>query len=156
MIKLNKSGFTLIEFLSVIVIIAIVAAVTMTVIVPMIKAGTLRKAETRAQEFNEQVAKACEDSSLDIEIKYYTDKTKSEETTFDACSQSECYFELSGDMSEKFSKEINASQDIPANIKMLVASCEVKTACLDYTSGNFEGLKVETKDGVVTSETGNC
>ena len=44
--KMNKKGFTLIELLAVIVILAIVAAVTMTVIVPMISGKDLEGAES--------------------------------------------------------------------------------------------------------------
>ena len=60
--KLNKKGFTLIELLAVIVILAIVAAVTMTVVVPLSNGKAADGAESSAKNMINQVMGACQDS----------------------------------------------------------------------------------------------
>ena len=161
--KLNKKGFTLIELLAVIVILAIVAAVSMTVIVPMISGQSNKGAETSVKELNKQVANACSAAGAteaygNFEAaKYYTDNTKATETTVSDCAGSGCYIELSGNDAATFVKGMNISGDMPAHIKMTVANCQVQTSCVDYTAGQFSGLKVDTAaNGSVEATDGTC
>ena len=63
--KLNTKGFTLIELLAVIVILAIVAAVTMTIIVPMISGKGEEGALTSVSNMRQQIVNAC--SGLGVE-----------------------------------------------------------------------------------------
>ena len=57
--KMNKKGFTLIELLAVIVILAIVAAVTMTVVVPMISGKDEEGAIASVSNMRQQIVNAC-------------------------------------------------------------------------------------------------
>ena len=57
--KLNKKGFTLIELLAVIVILAIVAAVTMAVIVPKLNQAPIDAAKSSVATMKQQIANAC-------------------------------------------------------------------------------------------------
>ena len=79
--RMNKKGFTLIELLAVIVILAIVAAVTMTVVVPMISGKNEDGAITSVKEINKAVANACSADGASTAYgvfgadAYYTDST---------------------------------------------------------------------------------
>lgn len=161
--RLNKKGFTLIELLAVIVVLAIVAAVSMTVIVPMISGQANKGAETSAKELNKQVANACSASGSTTAYgkfeaaTYYTDNTKATPATAAACAGDGCYIELSNDDATNFVKGMNISGDMPTHVKMTVKNCQVQTACIDYTTGQFAGLKVDTAtNGSVTSTDGTC
>ena len=164
--KLNKKGFTLIELLAVIVILAIVAAVSMMVIVPLLGGKSNEAAVTSAKEINKQIANACSagdviDAYGNFEAAaYYTDSTKATAATKADCSTATgCYIELSGNDASSFIKGMNISGDMPAHVKMTIASCQVQTACIDYkdVDGGFKDLKVETDaNGKVTSVKGDC
>ena len=60
--KMNKKGFTLIELLAVIVILAIVAAVSMTVVVPMIGDRKEEAAISSVKNMVNQITGACQDT----------------------------------------------------------------------------------------------
>lgn len=158
--RMNKKGFTLIELLAVIVILAIVAAVTMTVVVPMISGKNEDGAVTSVKEINKAVANACSADGASTAYgvfgadAYYTDSTKATAATKADCSTATgCYLE----MAPENVKAMNISGDIPATIKMTVKNCQVVTACASYTNGSFSGLKVTTAaDGTVTAEEGSC
>lgn len=158
---LNKKGFTLIELLAVIVILAIVAAVSMTVIVPMINGQANKGAETSVKEINKQIAQACSAAGASEAYgkfetsKYYADKTKATEVTVSECSTTGCYIELDGDAASTFVKNLNISGDMPAHIQMTVANCQVQNDfCFNFTTGQFANLTVKVAtDGSVTAKT---
>lgn len=146
---MNKKGFTLIELLAVIVILAIVAAVTMTVIVPMISSKPKEAAEISAKDINRAIANAC--SSHGIDNSPYGDLVG----YIDACATTGCT--LTPTDPAAFVKALNLSGDVPAHITVTIKNCQVETACYDYTSGQFSGLKVNTAaTGTVTGASGPC
>ena len=156
--KMNKKGFTLIELLAVIVILAIVAAVSMTVIVPMISGKSNEAAETSVKEINKQIANACASSGASEAYGTFGTETDSADTIA-ACSKSTgCTLEY-GDATKAstFVKNLNISGDMPSYVKVVVKRCQVNSSCYHYTEGQFEGLKVETDaNGKVTSSKGTC
>jgi len=148
--KLNKKGFTLIELLAVIVILAIVAAVTMTVIVPMISSKPAEGAETSAKEINKAIVNAC--SSNGIENNPYGTLTG---YTDNCANSTGCT--LTPTDAATFVKALNVSGDMPDTATFIIKNCQVDTACIHFTGGQFDGLKVSTSaNGTVKAETGNC
>ena len=148
--KLNKKGFTLIELLAVIVILAIVAAVTMTVIVPMISSKPKEGAETSAKEINKAIINAC--SSNGVENNPYGTLTG---YTDDCATSTGCTLTPSDPAA--FVKALNVSGDMPAYVNVTIKNCQVDTACIHFTAGSFSGLKVNTaSNGTVTASDGTC
>ena len=151
--NLNKKGFTLIELLAVIVILAIVAAVTMTVIVPMIADKPKEAAETSAKEINKAIINACTSNGLTSNpygtLTGYTD---------DCATSTGCTItKTSAADASAFVKALNISGDMPAYVTVIIKNCQVDTACMHFTDGQFKGLKVNTTAaGAVTATSGTC
>lgn len=148
--RLNKKGFTLIELLAVIVILAVVAAVTMTVIVPMVTSKPAEGAETSAKEINKAIVNACSSNGMDPNP--YGTLTG---YTADCATSTGCT--LTPADPAAFVKALNVSGDMPAYVTVTIKNCQVDTACIHFTSGSFEGLQVNTTSaGVVTATSGTC
>lgn len=156
--RMNKKGFTLIELLAVIVILAIVAAVSMTIIVPMIDDKNNKAAETSVKEINKQIANACASPGASSAYGTFGTESDSAETIANCSESTGCTLEYSDETTAStFVKNLNISGDMPSYVKVEVKRCQVNTSCYHYTAGQFEGLKVETDaTGKVTSSAGTC
>lgn len=144
----NKNGFTLIELLAVIVVLAIVAAVTMTVIVPMLKDKPAEAAIVNLKEINMVTEKACAAFQLDYE-QYGTI-----EDFTDDCALTECTLNPSDPA--MFVDKLNVIGDAPDKLVMTLKECRVQTSCVHYSTGQFRNLTVKYNNGeLVVRETTN-
>ena len=151
--KMNKKGFTLIELLAVIVILAIVAAVTMTVIIPKISGQNLSGAETSMKDINKAVASSCADAGLTGSFGTFSPGTFATGDLTSCSNATGCTFELKNDAAATFVRAMNITGDYPAYVKMTVKNCQVDEATICFNAGAFEGVKVNTAAtvGTVTS-----
>ena len=142
--KLNKKGFTLIELLAVIVILAIVAAVTMTVVVPMINGKNVDGAVSSVRNMNSQIMGACQDS-LTAEIMNPAHGTFAGTVTNPASGTvANC---TSGTCSISFSatdlKGMNISGEMPASFTATMTNCNITSETVTFgTTGQFKDLVI--------------
>ena len=141
--KLNKKGFTLIELLAVIVILAIVAAVTMTVVVPMINEQPKKAAESSTRNMVNQIMGACQDT-LTSEIMAPSHGTFAGTVTSPASgTASDC---ATGTCTISFSstnlKDMNISGEMPKTFTATMTKCNMSTATVEFEDGQFDGITV--------------
>ena len=157
--KLNKKGFTLIELLAVIVILAIVAAVTMTVVVPMIAGKNKDGAKASARNMINQVMSACQDTlTADImdpahgefPASYVTCVGNSECT--DAQKAADCALGTCSDktLTAAQLQAMNISGDMPNSFTFTMTKCNMTAASVEFTTGEFAGLTVALANGAYT------
>ena len=144
--KMNKKGFTLIELLAVIVILAIVAAVTMTVIVPMISGKNEDGAITSVSNMRQQIVNAC--SGLGVEgIPGAEDMYGTFDGTVDGGADKKTC--LTGTCKITFTAAqlaaMNISGELPETAVIEFNKCSITkgTFTFDEDEGQFKGLKVE-------------
>lgn len=153
-----KKGFTLIELLAVIVILAIVAAVTMTVVVPMISGKDEEGAITSVSNMRQQIVNACSGlgvSGIDgVEDMYGKfSGTSVDPTTLEPNSGTvnDC---LSGTCTIKFTSAqigaMNISGELPSSATISFNKCQITSGEFTFTGGTFDGMTIEiTTDGKV-------
>lgn len=152
--KINKKGFTLIELLAVIVILAIVAAVTMTVVVPMLNGKNEEGAITSVKELNKAIANACSSDGVNETYGKFEPGVTDKETCANSTS---CTIDLSDDDATTFVRNMNIAGDMPARVNIVVKNCQVQSGCVHYTTGAFKGLKVDiSANGTVEASEGTC
>ena len=150
----------------IIVILAVVAAVLYFVISavigsktvdPMLNSGMENSARSLAKDFNSQVSTYCSSGNGLDKYVFYKDSSKTSKTNFDDCKTSSCYLELTGSYAKDFAMTIGSYAADPAYISMTINKCVVESACLHYTVGQFEGIKMMTKSSEnITVEKGTC
>ncbi len=155
--KLNKKGFTLIELLAVIVILAIVAAVTMTVVIPLISGKNVDGAVSSVRNMNSQIIGACQDS-LTADIMGGTPAhgtfagsvTSPSSGTVANCTSGTCTISFSAtDL-----KGMNISGEMPATFTATMTNCNITSETVTFgTTGQFANLTiVMDANGVVKKQ----
>lgn len=157
--KMNKKGFTLIELLAVIVILAIVAAVTMTVIVPMISGKDLEGAESSVGNMRQQIVSAC--SGMGVEGIPGADGMYGEfnGTVTGGADKKTC---LTGTCSITFTAQqlaaMNISGELPVSATIDFNKCQITSGTFTYSTdtGQFKNItvKIET-DGSIEATKSN-
>ncbi len=151
--KLNKKGFTLIELLAVIVILAIVAAVTMTVVIPLISGKNVDGAISSVRNMNSQIIGACQDSLTADIIETPAHGTFAGTVT--GGTVSDC---TTGTCSISFSaadlKGMNISGEMPASFEATMTNCNITGETVTFgTTGQFKDLViVMDANGVVKQQ----
>ena len=167
--KMNKKGFTLIELLAVIVILAIVAAVTMTVIVPMISGKDLEGAESSVGNMRQQIVSAC--SGMGVEGipnvdgmygEFNGTVTESGPNTDDDTVELDKSHCLTSTCSISFTAQqlaaMNISGELPVSATIDFNKCQITSGTFTYSTdtGQFKGIKVEIKtDGSIEATKSN-
>ena len=154
--KLSKKGFTLIELLAVIVILAIVAAVTMTVVVPMISGKNVDGAISSVKNMNSQIMGACQDSlTSDIMTPahgtFAGTVTNPASGTVANCTSGTCTISFSAtDL-----KGMNISGEMPASFSATMTNCNITGETVTFgNTGQFKDLViVMDANGVVKQQT---
>ena len=157
--KLNKKGFTLIELLAVIVILAIVAAVTMTVVVPMIAGKNKDGALASARNMINQAMGACQDTLT-------ADIMEPSHGRFpaayvpcngiaDGCASAATDCAVGTCTDKTFTaaqiQAMNISGDMPSTFKLTMTKCNVTAATVSFTAGEFSGITITLADGVYST-----
>ena len=154
--KFNKKGFTLIELLAVIVILAIVAAVTMTVIVPMLSSKPGEAAVISVKDTNKAIVNACTAQGID----YSPYGTLYSSVDWSAAKALECETgsctlvgtTLAHGQSLLTNLKING--DAPSKFKIEIEKCRITNACYTWandSTSQFKGLTVRGTNESVTS-----
>lgn len=154
--RMNKKGFTLIELLAVIVILAIVAAVTMTVIVPMLSSKPGEAAVISVKEINKAVVNACTAQGIDYSP-YGT--LYSTETDFNALSCETGSCTLKGTKiahGKSLLENLKINGEAPTKFTVNITKCRITSACYSWTGGEFAGLQVNGVNEAVTATSGAC
>ena len=156
--KLNKKGFTLIELLAVIVILAIVAAVTMTVVIPMITGKNKDGAKASVRNMINQTMSACQDTlTADIMEPAHGEFP----AAYVACVGGECTDQQKdadcalGTCTDKTLtaaqlQAMNISGDMPSSFTFTMTKCNITAAEVAFTAGEFNGLTVTLANGEYT------
>ncbi len=148
--RLNKKGFTLIELLAVIVILAIVAAVTMTVVIPMISSKPKEAAQTSISNMRQQIVNAC--SGLGVEGVPGADLYGTFAGTVTAPASGTVNDCLTGTCTMTFTatnlSDMKISGELPQTSSVSFNKCSITggTFTFSATEGQFKGLTV-TLDG---------
>lgn len=153
--KFNKKGFTLIELLAVIVILAIVAAVTMTVIVPMLGSKPGEAAVISVKEIEKAINNACTAQGLDGNP-YGTlpsSALATEETLVD-CQSGTCH--LSGTDGQALLNSLKVSGEAPSKYSVTITNCRIESSCYSWTGGQFNNIKISNTAGTLTPGSGPC
>ena len=148
--KMNKKGFTLIELLAVIVILAIVAAVTMTVVVPMISGKDEEGAITSVSNMRQQIVNACSGlgvSGIDgVENMYGEFKGTVSSGTINDCLTGTCTVTFTSAQIAA----MNISGELPSSATISFNKCQITSGEFTFTGGTFDGMTIEiTTDGKV-------
>jgi len=150
--KLNKKGFTLIELLAVIVILAIVAAVTMTVVIPLINGKNVDGAVSSVRNMNSQIMGACQDSltASIMEPAHGTFAGTVASGTLADCTTGTCTI----DFSAADLKGMSISGEMPASFEATMTKCNITAETVTFgDSGQFSGLTiVMDANGVVKQQ----
>jgi len=145
--RLNKKGFTLIELLAVIVILAIVAAVSMTVIVPMINGQAGKGAESSAKNMISQVIGACQDT-LTTDIMAPSHGTFPTDAAYATCATGTC---TDVTFSATQLQAMNISGEMPNSFTATLTNCNITKATIVFTEGQFAGYTVSLNNGKYTT-----
>lgn len=143
--KKNNKGFSLVELLAVIVVLAIVAAVTMTVIVPIISDKPAEAAVINLREINATAEKVC--ASTDMGISEYGEISdfNIDCTTSVGCS-------LNPTNPREFVNNLKVVGDYPDKLTMRLEKCVVQESCIHYSMGKFDGLTIKLIDGKIEAK----
>ena len=144
--KMNKKGFTLIELLAVIVILAIVAAVTMTVIVPMITGKDKEGALTSVSNMRQQIVNSCSGLGVSgitgVENMYGTfDGTVTAPSggTINDCLTGTCTVEFTSAQIGA----MNISGELPSSATISFNKCQITSGEFTFSGGTFDGMIIE-------------
>ena len=148
--KMNKKGFTLIELLAVIVILAIVAAVTMTVVVPMISGKDEEGAITSVSNMRQQIVNACSGLGVSgiegVENMYGEFDGTVASGTINDCLTSTC----TATFTSAQIGAMNISGELPSSATISFNKCQITSGEFTFTGGTFDGMTIEiTTDGKV-------
>ena len=152
--KMNKKGFTLIELLAVIVILAIVAAVSMTVVVPMIGGRKEEAAISSVKNMVNQITGACQDTlTADIMAPAHVtfSGTFSGDGTLESCTTGTCTITFS----KTDLRAMNISGDLPSTFTNVVMNkCNITSGDVSFGAkdGQFANINLEIKDGQVNKK----
>ena len=155
--KLNKKGFTLIELLAVIVILAIVAAVTMAVIVPKLNQAPIDAAKSSVATMRQQITNAC--TALGSGVDSYGtfagdfgndgDSTNDTEANFATCQSGTCTIKF--DATQLTNMKITG--EMPTSVVATINQCSISSGTFTFSteSGQFKGIVVTVNGNNVTT-----
>lgn len=153
--KLNKKGFTLIELLAVIVILAIVAAVTMTVIVPKLEKAPVDAAKSSVSNMRQQLTNACTaiGSGVDAYGTFAGDVGNDNDTTNDdqiaTCQTGTCTMKFTAAQLT----DMKISGEMPESAVISFNQCSITSGTVTYstTTGQFKGIVVTISGNNITT-----
>ncbi len=137
---LNKKGFTLIELLAVIVILAIVAAVTMAVIVPKLTQAPLDAAESSVGNMKQQLVNACSTIGSSVDMYGTFDGTVSGGGDVSTCQSGTCTITFS----KAQLTAMKISGELPETTVINFNQCAITSGTFTYSTseGQFKGITV--------------
>ena len=155
--KLNKKGFTLIELLAVIVILAIVAAVTMAVIVPKLTQAPIDAAKSSVATMKQQITNAC--TAIGSGVDSYgtfagdfgndNDNTNDTDANFAKCQTETCTIKF--DATQLTNMKVTG--EMPTSVVATINQCSLTNGTFTFstTEGQFKGIVVTVDGNSVTT-----
>ena len=168
--RLNKKGFTLIELLAVIVILAIVAAVTMAVIVPKLTQAPVDAAKSSVATMKQQITNACTTIGSGVDsygefagtVTVANSGSLSETTctasAADAAAREACLAACqTGTCTISFTAaqltNMKVTGEMPENVEVTMNQCSVSSGTFTFstTEGQFKGIVVTISGNNITT-----